>query len=105
MKLVYTHENLFLVGNAKALLENAGIRVEIKNEFTGGGRGELPVFETWPELWVETAADYQRARTLLDAMQSTEQGAPWTCPQCDETNGPAFEVCWKCGTGRTSSCM
>ena len=24
----------------------------------------------------------------------------WRCPRCGQPNGPSFEICWNCGTGR-----
>jgi hypothetical protein len=103
MKLVYTHENLFLLSNVKALLEAAGIEVLLRNEYAGGGRGELPVFETWPELWIEKERDYARARAIIEAMHSTSRPPEWACSQCGESNDPSFEFCWRCGAGQGSS--
>jgi hypothetical protein len=97
MKLIYTHENFVLVSNARALLEHKGIEVVVRNEYIGGGRGEIPVFETWPELWVVKGSDYEQAEQLIVQMMSAEEGEEWRCPSCDESNADSFEFCWRCG--------
>jgi hypothetical protein len=96
MKLIYTHENRFLVGNAHNILEQAGIRVVWKNEFASGAIGELSAFDAWPELWVVDDADHPHAIAILTNILSTPNTPEWTCPQCDENNDAAFEVCWNC---------
>ncbi len=96
MKLIYTNENRFLVNNVKNIVENAGIEVTLKNEFSGGAAGELVVFETWLELWVVDDADYDEAMGLIEALNSSEKGHDWVCSQCGETNDASFEICWKC---------
>ncbi len=96
MKLVYTHENFILVGNARALLERADIATTLRNEFTGGGRGDIPVFETWPELWVERDRDAERALALLKQLTDPAVHADWVCTKCGESNAASFELCWHC---------
>lgn len=96
MPLVYTHENLFLVNNAQALLRSENIDAEIKNEYAGGGRGELPVFETWPELWVVNEQDAQRARAILEQRLQQAPATEWQCEECGEINASSFETCWRC---------
>lgn len=95
VKLVYTAELLPLVGNAQNILEGAGIASTIKNQYTGGGLGELSAFDTWPELWVERDRDYDRAKALLAPL--FEKPKPdWQCPSCGETNAESFDFCWRC---------
>lgn len=96
MQMIYTHENRYLVLNLKNVLENAGIEVMLKNEFAGGGAGELAPIETWLELWLVNDGDYDKARALI-ADIGEPQGKDWLCPNCGEHNGAAFEVCWQCG--------
>lgn len=95
MELVYTHENFFLVSNAQALLENAGIDATIKNEFTGGARGDIPAFETWPEVWVE-GDDLIRAQEVLSVLKTPSSGGEWFCRKCQEQNFSNFTLCWNC---------
>ena len=102
MKLVFTHPNSMIVGNARGLLEAAGIQVVLRNEYAQGAVGELAVFDSWPELWVVDESDSERATTLLDgALAQTEEG-DWRCAKCDEANAASFELCWRCGAPRST---
>ena len=101
MKLVYTSYNTIIVNNVKNLLQTAGIGAEVRNLFAGGGAGELPLNEIWPEVWVDES-DYPRAKALVDEMERSG-GEEWRCPNCGEENGAAFEVCWNCGERDPSS--
>ena len=52
MKRVFTDADPVLSGFVDSLLEAAGIQCLIRNHYLGGGVGELPVNECWPEVWV-----------------------------------------------------
>ncbi len=97
MKLVFTHQNPMIVGNARGLLEAAGIEVSLRNEYAQGGVGELPVFDSWPELWLVNDEDLARAEALLQKVRVPADGEDWSCPRCGETNADSFEICWHCG--------
>lgn len=86
-----------LVGNARGLLEASGVNVTMRNEFVAGVTGEVPVFETWPELWVVNDSDYDRACRIIEAAFAGQPGDPWQCRQCGEENEASFEFCWQCG--------
>ncbi|WP_323846496.1 DUF2007 domain-containing protein [Microbulbifer magnicolonia] len=101
MKLIYTHENRLLVELARSKLEVAGIAVFLKNEFAQGASGDLAPHQAWPELWLERARDYERARQLL-ADAGAERGS-WVCRRCGEHNGAAFDYCWNCQHSRTEA--
>lgn len=96
MKLLYTHENRFLVSNARNIVEAAGIATQLKNEYAIGGIGELSAFDAWMELWVKNDRDYEQARQLLETSMSEQGAAEWRCANCGEQNDPSFETCWKC---------
>jgi len=100
MKLAYTHENIALVTNIQQLLEQAGIETVLKNEFSGSGRGELGVFDTWPEVWVVSDQEFPRAEQIVESVSEAAQGPDWVCGHCGESNGPAFAVCWHCQSAR-----
>ena len=100
MLLVYTHENNILVSNARNLLAENGIESLLKNEFAGGGAGDLPVFDTWPEIWV-TDEDYVKAKEILEALEEPVEGVKWLCDSCGEVNEPAFQSCWNCQSEKT----
>lgn len=100
MKLVYTSSNALLVNHVCNLLEVAGIEVRMKNQFLGGGAGELPPTEAWPELWVDEA-DFARAEQVVTEFAQSDSPQPeWTCPNCGEQVEGQFSVCWNCGTPR-----
>ena len=96
MKKLFTHENRMIVYNVKNLLQGEGIEALVRNEFSGGGVGDLPAFDTWPELWVEDA-QVARAQAVLRQVAQADERATWYCGACGEFNEAAFELCWNCG--------
>lgn len=96
MKLIYTHENIVLVQNARSLLEHNGINTILKNEFASGAAGDLVPAETWPELCLLDHNDTEAALALLKSLTDDTEGADWTCGNCQEINGAMFESCWNC---------
>lgn len=97
MKKVFTHENRMILFNMKNLLEGEGIETVVVNEFAGGGVGDLPAFDTWPELWVRDNAEAERAQSILRAVTAAGNAEPWFCRGCREANDAAFRICWNCG--------
>jgi hypothetical protein len=95
-KKVYTHENRFLVWNARNILDAAGIENQIRNEYASSGAGELSPIDSWPELWVNDEEEYERAVALIEKAFSEGEGVSWRCEYCGESNGPSFEICWNC---------
>ncbi|WP_222937647.1 putative signal transducing protein [Spartinivicinus ruber] len=96
MKLVYTNENRFLVENAKNILENNSIDVQLKNEFLGSSAGSLPPMETWLELWVVDDRDYDKALKLIEGSFDGTSESRWMCERCGEMNEGSFDICWNC---------
>jgi len=96
MKLIYTHENRFIVNNMKNIVENARIDTLFKNEYIAGAAGDLAPLDTWLELWVENDEDYEKAIELIKDVNSKSISDDWVCPNCNETNSAAFELCWNC---------
>ena len=72
MKLVYTAQNMLLVGHLRNILESEGIHCLTRNEYLAGGAGELPPTETWPELWVEERDAAREALARVEALVSGE---------------------------------
>ena len=93
---MFTHENRMIVYNMKNLLQGEGIDSLLKNEFSGGGVGDLPAFDTWPELWVDDA-QLAQAESILRQVVEASESATWFCRGCGESNEAAFGLCWKCG--------
>lgn len=96
MKLIYTHENRILVNNAQNILENAGIAVTLKNEFAGGGSGDLSFLTTWLEVWVINDEDYETAIDVIKTSLNNTNSKDWICEGCNETNAASFDLCWNC---------
>jgi hypothetical protein len=104
MKRVYTSQLSLMVGHLKNVLESEGIPCVMRNEYLGGGAGELPPTECWPELWVEDDVDYEKARRIVgETLKASETpGDPWACPRCGEHLEGQFDACWHCGAERPS---
>ncbi len=102
MKKVYSSLDRIHTQYLKEVLGENGIACILRNEFLGGAAGELPIMETWPELWVLDDAQAERAIELIAAVEAAQVGDPgaWDCPGCNETIEAGFDVCWQCGTPR-----
>lgn len=99
MLKLYTAADRTLVGFLKSVLEDHRIPCIIRNEFVGGGVGEIPPQECWPELWLIDESDERRARQIIEAAWPSKpvRGAPWQCAWCGEWLEAQFETCWHCG--------
>jgi hypothetical protein len=95
----YNHQ---LVHHAKNLVEAAGIRVLVRNEYLSGAMGELPPAECQAELWVLEEKDYEKAAAVFEAQSMS--GPDWTCG-CGELLGAQFTQCWRCGAARPSDSL
>lgn len=100
MKKVFTHENRMILFNVRNVLLSEGIATVVVNEFAGGGVGDLPAFDTWPELWLEDEAQLERAQRIVQSITGKSRETPgqaWFCRGCQEQNDAAFAICWNCG--------
>jgi len=99
MKRVYSVENLAIAWHMKNLLISNGIEAIVKNENLYSVAGELPITECMPEVWVLDAGQFEEAEALIktvDAKSRNADAVDWACDACGESNGAAFELCWKC---------
>lgn len=96
MKLVYTHENRYIVNNINNLLQNCGIKTQLKNEYAAGAAGDLAVFDTWLEVWVDEQ-QLEQAQGIIEQVQNQPDN-DWICNQCQESNPSSFSYCWNCQT-------
>ncbi len=96
MKRVFRAASLLQVAHARNVLIAAGIEAELRNQYLAGALGDLPMLETWPQLWVEDSLESAALRALANA-SAAPAGAPWTCMQCGEQLEPQFTSCWRCG--------
>ena len=97
MKKLTSAETIVTITHYKNVLAAEGIPTEIRNQHLGGIMGEMPVFETWPQLWVINDLDFDRASQLISSVESESPGEPWTCGHCGEENEGQFAACWNCG--------
>jgi hypothetical protein len=98
MKRVFRAASLLQVAHARNLLIAAGIDSELRNQYLAGAMGDLPMLETWPQLWVEDDLESAALRAL-DKAAAAPSGVDWICSQCGERLEPQFTTCWRCGTG------
>lgn len=100
MRKVFTVTNNFELQPYKSALEDNNIAVLIKNEFVMGVVGEIPVNESWPQIWVLEDQDETRARGICIALEKSmsHDKSDWYCHHCGEANGGNFDLCWQCGT-------
>ncbi len=96
MKRVYRAPTLLQVAHARNVLITAGIPCELRNQYLAGALGDLPMMETWPQLYVEDS-DEKFALSALSRAAAVPQGLPWACVQCGEEIEPQFTQCWRCG--------
>lgn len=96
MKRVYRAATLLQVAHARNVLITAGIRCEVRNQYLAGALGDLPMMETWPQLYVDDA-DERFALGALAGAATAKSGKPWICGGCGEQLEPQFTQCWRCG--------
>ena len=87
------------VAHARNVLITAGIRCELRNQYLAGALGDLPMMETWPQLFVEDD-DERFALSVLARAATATGGSPWACPECGEKLEPQFLQCWRCGADK-----
>lgn len=96
MKRVYRAASLLQVAHARNVLIAAGVECELRNTHLAGAMGELPMMETWPQLYVNETDEHYALSILARASQAP-RGASWVCEECRETLEPQFTCCWRCG--------
>jgi hypothetical protein len=100
LKRIYSSHNLAAVHHARNLLETAGIRAVVKNEFLSSAMGDLPPAECQAEVWLLFENDLQAAETVLENAFSLKTGESWRCRGCGEACEAQFTQCWRCGAFR-----
>lgn len=99
MKKLTSAPTVITIHHFRNLLQAEGIASEIRNEHLGGILGEMPFAETWPQLWVVSDLDYERAKQLIDdSVLDESPSEPWRCGKCGEENEGQFAACWSCGS-------
>jgi hypothetical protein len=82
------------------MLITAGIQCELRNQYLAGALGDLPMMETWPQLYVDDA-DERFALSVLRRGAAVATGSAWIC-LCGEELEPQFTHCWRCGAEFTA---
>jgi hypothetical protein len=102
MVRVFTAPTLSTVANVKNALEANGIPCVMRNERPGPAAGGLAPIETWPEVWVTSDADEERAREMIAEVSrpADDSAEPWRCAHCAEDVDAVFGKCWNCGMER-----
>src|SRR5690348_4290796 len=97
MRRVYNAANLPEAQLVVDRLGEHGIAARILNANASSLAGELPIDASLPQVWVDDAAQAQRARAVIDEyLRGRHAGPAWKCPQCGEENPSSFETCWAC---------
>jgi hypothetical protein len=99
MKRVFRAASLIQVAHARNVLLTAGIQSELRNQYLAGALGDLPMLETWPQLFVEDADEKPALRALARAA-AAPTGIAWTCEICGESLEAQFTSCWRCGSSQ-----
>jgi hypothetical protein len=101
VKRVFRAPSLLQVAHARNVLLTAGIASELRNQYSVGALGELPMLETWPQVYVDDVDEHRALRALT--LAATPRGGPvWTCESCGERSEPQFTACWRCGRESTA---
>jgi len=99
MKRLLKAPNLALATLWADQLAGAGIGASVQRAYASGIVGHIPPDQSLPEVWIEDAAQFERAERLLDEWQHAPVRL-WACPGCREIVEGPFEQCWNCGTLR-----
>lgn len=99
---VFEDFELSKVGQFQSVLEAAGIRTYLKNQYTSSVLGEIPFVEALPELWILEDEDVVIAKRLIQELlsKSDETEPEWTCTECGSRVDGVFARCWKCNAHR-----
>lgn len=95
---VYGHGDPFMIQQVRNMLDMRDVPYLVKNSFLSGAMGELPPHELEQEIWLMDDEWFAKVQAWLNEMEGAPSlHADWCCSSCQETNGSAFESCWRCG--------
>ena len=97
MRRVYTAATLPEAHLILQLLASVGINARVFNENAQGAIGELPVTDTWPDVWIVQNHQFRAARAVIERYESSRENE-LLCSSCGEISPGSFEVCWQCRT-------
>ncbi|MCB9687846.1 MAG: DUF2007 domain-containing protein [Alphaproteobacteria bacterium] len=84
---------------ARDWLEASGLTVQVRGDLTTI-RGEIPIAESWPTVWVSKREEAAANEALRLMRGPRLVRGPWTCPACGEEGDPDLDACWQCDTPR-----
>ena len=83
-------------------LNQAGIKAHVFNEHASSIVGDVPPDVAQPQVWLARDADRERAEILLRGLEAdAARGGSLHCASCGEDSPANFDLCWKCGAGKT----
>ena len=71
---IYSAPVLAQVMHIKHVLEMHDIACHIQGEYRSGAAGELPLTETWAELWVVDPSNVEKAKRLVAELPGRQRG-------------------------------
>lgn len=88
------------VGMFNGILNNAGIKTELRNWNSISMTTEIPIPVMYPNICVYTKEDYVAAKKIIQGIQDddTSDLPDWNCANCGESNEAEFSECWRCET-------
>lgn len=99
MKKLLQAPNLAIATLWADQLGAAGVAASVQRAYAGSIAGHIPPDQSLPEVWIEDAALFERARALLDEWRHAPSRT-WACARCHEIVEGPFEQCWNCGAAR-----
>jgi hypothetical protein len=99
---VFEDLDLSRVGQFQSVLEAAGIRTMLKNQYVSGVFGAIPMGKASPQIWILEDRDLERAQQLIRELEGGQAGdrGDWICPHCAAEVAATFSRCWRCQAGR-----
>ena len=95
---IYCAANAVEANIVKGLLLNSNIECQLLGESLQGAAGEIPLDQTQVRVQVFVIKERQARQILVNYTQVQQSAPDWVCPNCNEHNGPTFEICWSCRT-------
>jgi hypothetical protein len=96
---VYRGTGLVDAWLARDWLEASGVPVQVRGDLTAL-RGQIPVAESWPTLWVARDREEDAKRALGRMTGPRLVRDAWTCSSCGEQGDPDLDGCWRCDAPR-----
>jgi putative signal transducing protein len=100
MRRVHVAQTLADAYIVRDVLESNGFACTIKGEHLVGIRGEVPIADSLPSVWVPESQAERAIRVVTDAQGGLSEAGDWICPNCEEEIEGQFTDCWQCGTAR-----